>query len=216
MFSSSIDKINGFEYYWVASITLWCCDTQKYSGMKVPFYNIVGVILILWWVFQIFKISFKYFQCFPVPENKWWLLDWLWGVFFLGGVFSGRWNTIEWKSLFPILQLTKLLLFDWYWGVLLKTVHFRTFEYSKRKDPFLIIVGAYSNTLVFFSCCINFCQRFLEFSSFRYHNLAARLILRFATRGKSVLEPWNIVEWKSNISIFSGLFWYLGNFSKFY
>ena len=169
MFSSPIDKINGFEYYWVASITLWCCDTQKYSGMKVPFYNIVGVVLILWWVFQIFKISFKYFQCFPVPENKWWLLDWLWGVFFLGGVFSGRWNTIEWKSLFPILQLTKLLLFDWYWGVLLKTVHFRTFEYSKRKDPFLIIVGAYSNTFVFFSCCINFCQRFLEFSSFRYH-----------------------------------------------
>ena len=30
------------------------------------------------------------------------------------------------------------------------------------------------------------------------------------------MEPWNIVEWKSNISIFPGLFRYLGNFSKFY
>ena len=140
MFSSSIDKINGFEYYWVASITLWCCDTQKYSGMKVPFYNIVGVVLILWWVFQIFF----FFQIFPVFSSSREQMVAFWLTlrgFFLGGVFSGPWNTIEWKSHFPILQLTKLLLFDWYWGVLLKTVHFRTFEYSKRKDPFLIIVG---------------------------------------------------------------------------
>ena len=166
-----------------------------------------------------FSNYFNFFQIFPVfSSSREQMVAFRLTLrgFFLGGVFSGPWNTIEWKSHFPILQLTKLLLFDWYWGVLLKTAHFRTFEYSKRKDPFLIIVGGYSNTLVFFSYCINFCQRFLEFSSFRYHILAARLILRFVTRVKSVLEPWDIVEWKSNISIFSGLFWCLGNFSKFY
>ena len=63
-------------------MTLWCFSTQKYSGMEVPFYNIAGIILMLWWVFQILLISFKYFQCFPVPETTFWA-D-------FEGVFSGQ------------------------------------------------------------------------------------------------------------------------------
>ena len=139
-------------------MTLWCFSTQKYSGMEVPFYNIAGIILVLWWVFQILLISFKYFQCFPVPETKFWAG--------FEGFFSGQSadGTLSHISRYcigysyilitfgdSINFLQRLLIFSsfrdqipvvwWYWRILLKTARFRTFEYSKSKDTFLIIAG---------------------------------------------------------------------------